>query len=551
MNNLLSPLQGFATCKRKKIVLGMICSALLAMSACAPVPASTPAYTPTPAQTPIPKPTPSQKITAATDYLKSLSDDLYQTYSKFRIDDNVADYILFTQSLPKDFQLHVLRERLCIQDRKLTELERQFLKEPDKYLQQMFDSYLSEIGRIDQELATQLKKLPYFKTLEVKDVEAIEDFLWLASIPKYKPTLEKIYGKGIQRKMHSVTLEALLWRAYTRDYDDYNPLEHPDYSKIFPKLAEFQEKYNQQMDETESLTGKKPQTLGMGYFHEPHGYMQKSADDVRFDYALMRWVLGVNAVRIWGYTDLSFRHVGGAHEEGLEVWLQYSPLYTYEKDNIDLATYSKWLSDFAKKAQESKAEVLIVGNEIELHSNKLTKSDLQTNVNELIKVARQNYRGKVTYCDYQGYSINKLNWESMDVVFPQLYKGTGTKSSTEQEYVSAISHWKEAHPSKPFVIAEIGCLTIANGELWGGWWDEPFKRTPKPLHDPVAQAESIDRQIRINFQAEADGLFLHVWDEPASGQEYDKNKFGYGIWDYITMEPKPAFWSVYKYYKER
>ena len=183
-------------------------------------------------------------------------------YSKVRIDENVADYILFTQSLPKDFQLYVLRDRLCIQDRKLTDLEKQFLKEPDAYLQQMFDSYISEIGKIDPELATQVKKLPYFKTLELEDVEAIEDFLWLAGISKYKSTLEKLYGKGIERKMHSVALEALLWRAYTLHYDGTsNPLENPNYSPIFTRLAEFQEKYNKQMDETESVKDKKPQIL--------------------------------------------------------------------------------------------------------------------------------------------------------------------------------------------------------------------------------------------------------------------------------------------------
>jgi hypothetical protein len=306
---------------------------------------------------------PSPKIVSATDYLKSISDDLYEMYATFGLDEDVAEYVLFVPSLPKDFGDYTLQNKLCIQDHKLTELEKQFLNEPDKYLQQMFDNYTTEISAVDPDLVTQLKRLPYFRTLEIKDVEAVEDVLWLASEPKYKSTLEKIYGKGIERKMWSVALEAMVWRAMRSDKNEFdvdNPLEEPDLTTL-ARLADFQEKYNKEMDETEPVEGKKPQIVGINYIWELIGGLKKSDDDIRFDYALMRWVLSVNAVKIWGLstlkTDAAFNNAKIAREEGLEVWLEFCPVYIWEmyQPNIDVNTYCEELARFAQAAEEAKA----------------------------------------------------------------------------------------------------------------------------------------------------------------------------------------------------
>jgi hypothetical protein len=529
----------------------IICFLLFALSCTAPAPPQT-----TPPSVPEPTPqTPSPKIVSATDYLKSISDDLYQTYSKVGIDDNVADYILFTQSLSKDFQIYTLRNRLCIQDRKLTDFEKQFLKEPDNYLQQMFDSYMSDVSKVDPELATQVKKLPYFKTLEVEDVEAVEDFLWLVNIPKYRPTLEKLYGKGIQRKIQSVALEALLWRAYTGAYDAYNPLEDSNYAPIFTRLAEFQEKYNKQMDEAELITDKKPSVLGINYVWEPMGWLKKTDDDIRFDYALMRWVLGANAVKIWGVGGTPFVHVEFAHEEGLEVWLEWCPVYAWESSapDTDINTYCERLALFAQAAERAKAEVLVVGHEVDLYLKRFSKETgaLRKAVDEMITTARKNYSGLVTYCCWDGWlNSTNINWEPADIIFPQVYKGKWGVPTSDTEYLNNLLGWKNRYPQKPFAISEYGCLTISNGEAAGGAWDIPMKQPFK--YDPGAQAESIERQLRIIFNAGIWGIFLHCWDEKDNTEfDYDKNTLGYGIWDYKSQEPKPSFWSVYKYYKER
>ena len=223
---------------------------------------------------PTPPPeTPSSAIVSATDYLKSVSDDLYQAYATFGLDEDVADYVLFVSSLPKDFGDYALQSKLCIQDRKLTDLEKQFLQEPDTYLQQMFDSDMTEIGTMDPELADKLKLIPFLKEIEIKDVEALGDIAYLANKVEYKVMLEKIYGKGIERTMHPVALEKLVWDCYSGELDE------PDLS-IHTRLADFQAKYNTEMDEAEPVEGKKPQVLGINYLWELIGGLNKSNDDI-------------------------------------------------------------------------------------------------------------------------------------------------------------------------------------------------------------------------------------------------------------------------------
>lgn len=518
-----------------------------------PSPAPEPVQPMPPASTTPTPQTPSPKIISATDYLKSISDGLYEMYAKFGLDENVTDYITFVQSLPKDFALYALTNKLCIKDHKLTDLEKQFLKEPDKYLQQMFDSYMAEIGKIDPEMAIQLKKLPYFRMLDTKDVEVVEDFLWLAGIPKYKTMLGKIYGKGIERKMHSVALEALLWRAFNRNYDEYNPLEDLNYSPIFTRLADFQEKYNKQMDETEPVEGKKPQVMGINYLWEPMRWLNKSQEDIRFDYALMRWVLGANAVKIWAL--VTFNHVKFAHEEGFEVWLEYCPVYLLDRTDPDISVedYCKQLATFAQEAERLKVKVLIVGHEVDV---RLWRFDYKTGalrraVDKMVKTARQHYNGLVTYCTWDGpWDVCNINWEPMDIIFPQIYKSDTTRELTDREYLNIIKRWKNKKPRKLMAVSEFGSLTVSEGASIGGW---NFLLKTKPYnYDPQAQADFIERQLRVLVKTDIYGIFLQCWDEgitPRVG--YNKSEVGHGIWDWRSKEPKPSFWVAYKYYRKR
>ncbi len=444
---------------------------------------------------------------------------------------------------------------------RLTELEKQFLKEPDKYLQQMFDSYMTEISKIDPDLATQLKKLPYFKTMELEDVEVLEDVLYLASNPQYKSTLEKIYGKGIERKMWPVALEAMVWRGMRSDKNEFdvnNPLEGSDLTTL-TRLADFQEKYNEQMDEIEPVEGKKPQVVGISDICEPGGWPKKSDEDIRFDYALMHWVLGANAVKLLGFSPEVFDHVKLAQEEGLEVWLDYAPvaLETLNPD-ISVEDYCKQLAGFAQAAETDKVEVLIVGHEVDIH---LKRFDYQTGalraaVDEMVKTARQNYHGLVTYGTWDGsFDVCNINWEPMDIIFPQIYKSSGksvsnaTRELTDSEYLSIINKWKNKTPGKLMAIAEFGSLAVSEGAAFGPC--SGLLKTEPYHYDTQAQADSIERQLRVLFKADIYGIFLHRWDNYPSGPVKDWEQVGYGIWDWRSNEPKPSFWVVYKYYRER
>lgn len=525
--------------KRLPVSLLLICF-LLAFAGCTAI---APPAAPT-------QPELSPKIISTTDSLKSISDDLYEMYAEFGIDEDVAEYVLFVSSLPKDFGDYTLQNKLCIQDHKLTELEKHFLAEPDQYLQQMFDSYMTEISTIDPNLADKLKIIPFFKEIEIRDVEALEDITSLAGMAEYRAILEKIYGKGIERTMHPVALEKLVWDCYSSE------LDAPDLS-IHSRLADFQEKFNKQMDETEPVEGKKPKVIGVNYVYEPMGWLHKSSDETKFDYALMRWVLGANAVKLWGvFSTTAFDHVKLAHEEGLEVWLEFCPVYTWELywPNIDVNTYCEELAKFAQAAERAEVEVLVVGHEVDLHLKRFGSETgaLRKAVDEMITTARKSYSGLVTYCNWPDlWEKTNINWKPMDIVFPQIYKSDCSRAYSDAEYSDAILKWKNKTPKKPMAVSEYGSLTISEAAVIGPC--DYLVKGRAVTHDPTTQANLIDKQLQLLFKADVYGIFLHLWDykQDIAYDGWDRSKLGYGIWDYISKEPKTSFWVVYKYYRER
>jgi hypothetical protein len=131
----------------------------------------------------------------------------------------------------KAFAKYALENALCIQDRELTELEKSFLQSPDANSQQMFDYYLNEIKKTNPELGREIQKVPDFKTVDVKKVEAIEDVLGLMANPRYKAFLYSMLNVGIKEKRRYCSpLQGLEWLAESMDFDsEYNnPMK--DYS---------------------------------------------------------------------------------------------------------------------------------------------------------------------------------------------------------------------------------------------------------------------------------------------------------------------------------
>jgi len=500
-------------------------------------------------------------LVRAYEYLQTVSDKALSRMASFGIDDNVTDYIQFVSTLTdRDIAVYALENRLCIEDRNLTEQEKKFLQSHKQNITEMLDYYLSGIQAIDQELADKIKQLPYMKEKApaLKNVEALEDILSLASDTTNRSNLETLYGKGTERNIWPVALERIFYKAFDNEFDENSPFEGTEWY-VNSKLAEFQQKYNKEMDEANPVEDKKPQVLGINYIWEMIGSLKKSDDDINLDYALMRWVLGANAVKIWGLSpvrsDIAFNNVKLAHEEGLVVWLEYCPVYILETRNPDISveSYCGQLAGFAQQAERLGVEVLVVGHEVDVH---LKRFDYKTNalreaVDEMVKVARQNYSGLITYCTWDGpWDVCNINWEPMDIIHPQIYKSDTTRELTDSEYINIINKWKNKMPRKPLANSEFGSLTISEGASIGGW-NDLLKTTPYH-YDTQAQADFVERQLKVLFKADIYGIFLQCWDEgvnPAAG--YDQSEVGYGIWDWRDDEPKPSFWVVYKYYRER
>jgi hypothetical protein len=77
------------------------------------------------------------------------------------------------------------------------------------------------------ELFEELLKLPDLKELDDKDNEAIKDISYSALDTKYKTIFESMLNEGIKNKRKYCTpLEALLWIAYDKEFDGFNPLNN-------------------------------------------------------------------------------------------------------------------------------------------------------------------------------------------------------------------------------------------------------------------------------------------------------------------------------------
>lgn len=77
------------------------------------------------------------------------------------------------------------------------------------------------------ELYQELLKLPDLKDNSIRNSNALEKIASLALSNKNKPVFQKILNEGLKTKRKYCTpLEALLWIAYDRDYDEYNPLKN-------------------------------------------------------------------------------------------------------------------------------------------------------------------------------------------------------------------------------------------------------------------------------------------------------------------------------------
>ena len=99
--------------------------------------------------------------------------------------------------------------------------------------QSKYNLICSNLSELNPELVQELDKLPEIKDgVSAKDLEAIDDIyiMYSRSDEEEKKAFNLIMDEGIKTsRKYSTPLQALLWIAYDKEFDGYNPLK--DYSR--------------------------------------------------------------------------------------------------------------------------------------------------------------------------------------------------------------------------------------------------------------------------------------------------------------------------------
>jgi len=161
----------------------------------------------------------SKEEVNALKYLWKFSGEVQGEFIDLGLDADVLNFLTIVSTLPdQGFAEYAVINKLCIQDRKLTDLESNFLGEPERYSNELLTQYLVDLGSIYAELTDELRKLPDFKQANIKNLEAAEDVLSLASNPERRTFFEAVLSEGIKdRRKYCTPLQALVWIAYDEE----------------------------------------------------------------------------------------------------------------------------------------------------------------------------------------------------------------------------------------------------------------------------------------------------------------------------------------------
>jgi hypothetical protein len=86
---------------------------------------------------------------------------------------------------------------------------------------------LAQLRAAYPELCQELLKLPDLQETDDRNIEAIDDIAQLALDAKNKPAFESMINEGIKdKRTYCTPLEALLWVAYDKEFDGFNPLNN-------------------------------------------------------------------------------------------------------------------------------------------------------------------------------------------------------------------------------------------------------------------------------------------------------------------------------------
>ncbi len=83
------------------------------------------------------------------------------------------------------------------------------------------------------ELFQELQLLPELEEIDTEDNKAIEDIAYLALNPEYRSAFESMLAAGIEgQRKYCTPLQALLWIAYDREFNEYDPLVNYSLEKL-------------------------------------------------------------------------------------------------------------------------------------------------------------------------------------------------------------------------------------------------------------------------------------------------------------------------------
>jgi hypothetical protein len=243
-----------------------------------------------------------------------------------------------------------------------------------------------------------------------------------------------------------------------------------------------------------------------------------------------------------------------AKGEGLDVYFTACPI-----DNDgggSRATYESCLIEYAKNAEKLGIKYLSVGNEIELWwkefgggpwaSTPASVENRRTGkvaayVDNLAKLARQHYSGRITYNDYHAADRTGLmNWRNLDAISLNIYGNY----QWSKAYILSMKQLARSL-NMPLYWTELGSLTITEAEEADG--DDSYTWRKTVRHNEGKQAEVIERWLKLALETKVDGVFVFVWDRPTANNQ---NELGFGVWDWVRRVPKQGFWTVYRYFKE-
>jgi len=158
----------------------------------------------------------------ALNYLPKIPPTYKNPLLDFGLDGDAAIWLNLISTFDRMYANELIKNKLCIQDYRLTELERKILQNPGKYDKELFDEYMAEIAKKSPEIHKELLLLPDFKQIEVKDVEVAED---LIALTDYKTvgtiSFDSLFNEGIKdKRKYCAPLEALVWILYDKEKED-------------------------------------------------------------------------------------------------------------------------------------------------------------------------------------------------------------------------------------------------------------------------------------------------------------------------------------------